>query len=214
MNSKPTTNFLMTKWFWIIFTIAVFLGLYLYGLKMISDKTEIALTKKALVLANGEMNKYKIDNTSKTSELSELQIKIKQLNNKIIQKENLISKLSDSISVLANRPPEIVIKYQEKVIYKDKPEPNHEYGKGNGKLVLYTTCRDGGTLSIWIDGEFVGSLNKYQRGSVDCNSSNTISKVLLSGKHHITGKDKSNRTWDDYLIVDEDECQTHGLTCN
>ncbi len=209
MNNKPSTNFLMNKWFWIIFTIAVFVGLYLYGLKMISDKTEIALTKKALILANGELKKCNIENTVKNSKISELQVKIKQLNSKIIQKENLISQLNDSITTLVNRPSEIEYRYN--TVYKEKADSFHQFGKGNGKISLYKTCNCY-NLKFWVDGEYIGKINlKYNSGIPSCGEDGTVSKIVIAGKHHIIGKDEENHSWDFYVTVIEDECLIQGV---
>ena len=139
---------------------------------------------------------------------------------KIIYKDTVIYKTSPPKTIYQDKiiyKDKIVYKdkiiYQDKIVYRDKPEPYHTYGKGYGKLVVYTTCSDGGSTSVWIDGEYVGYLDKYQNSSVSCNTLGTISKTVLSGSHHIKGKDQSNRTWDGYVTVSEDQCQTYGLTC-
>ena len=172
------------------------IGLFLYGLKMIGDKTELAQTKKALELANEELTKCNQDNATKTVKINKLQRLLERQRNTITQNNNIITQLNDSIYMLENGF-----------------ESYHFYGKGNGKLVVYTTCVDGGNTSVWIDGEYIGLLDKYQKDIVDCNTSGTISKIVLSGKHHVTGKDQSNKTWDGYVMVSEDQCQTYGLTC-
>jgi septal ring factor EnvC (AmiA/AmiB activator) len=115
----PNQSIFLTKSFWAIFTIAVFVGLFLYGNKMIADKTEIAQTKKALEAARTDLAKCNQDTESKSSKIASLEKELeKQRNtvtekdNVITEKDNLISQLNESIETLENKPPQIVYKYR------------------------------------------------------------------------------------------------------
>jgi hypothetical protein len=204
-----STSVLFKPWFWILFVATVIVALYFYGLSILGDRTEIAQTKKALILANEELTKCNQDITTKLVKIIELQNSIKQLNIQITQNNNLISQLNDSIYILANRPPEIEYKYN--TVYKEKPEPYHQFGKGNGKLTLFKTCNCY-NLKFWIDGEYVGSTGSiFNSGDPSCSANGTVSKVVLAGKHHIEGKDEENHSWDFYVTVFEDQCLVKGV---
>jgi hypothetical protein len=217
MNSSPL---LLRSGFWYSFIGVIISVLFIYGMSIEHDKTELSQAKLKLEERTSELSNCKKENNSKSNtindlnkSISNLKITIAEKNELIKQKEISIIELQNELIELKNRPPQVIIKYQDKYIYRDKPEPNHPYGKGNGQLVIYTTCPDGGKTTIWIDGNDVGYLDKYQKGVVDCNSRGTIVKTVLSGKHHIMGNDQRNRNWDGYVTVYADECQIYGLTC-
>lgn len=117
-----------------------------------------------------------------------------------------------------DRPVEKIVyvdKPVEKIVYRDRPEPYHPYGKGKCKIVVYTSCSNGGTTKVWIDGNYAGSFSIYlATGSPSCDGSGFVSLVTISGKHHILAQDDSNREWDFHITVDEDECEKRKLTCN
>ena len=196
-------------------------------MKINQDKTDLYLTKqelekrnKDLDLSKAEVNKKNIEITELKSIISKHQNTISdkdtiinQLNSSIVQKEETISALKNKIRNLENRPPKTITKYQDRTVYKTKPEPYHPYGKGYGQLTIYTLCSNGGATKIWVDGEFFGSLNYYKTGEVYCNSSGTISKPVLSGNHYIEAKDAANRTWKKHLVVTEDNCKIWGMSC-
>lgn len=216
MNSSPL---LLRSSFWYSFIGAIIISLFFYGMSIEHDRTELTQTKIKLEERTSELLNCEKENSIKSKTINELNISISTLKKSILEKDELINQKEISINELhnelveeRNKPPKIITKYQDRIVYKDKPEPYHPYGKGNGQLVIYTTCSDGGKTTIWIDCKDVGYLDKYQKGTVYCNSTGTISKTVLSGKHHIKGKDQMNRTWDGYVTVNEDECQTYGLT--
>jgi len=102
----------------------------------------------------------------------------------------------------------------ERIVYVDKPERDHEFGKGNGKIFIYTTCSKNGTTKVWIDGEYAGSFNVYHKSYVDCNSTGGVSKIVLSGKHHIQTKDDANAATDFYVTIHEDACLPQAISCS
>jgi hypothetical protein len=102
----------------------------------------------------------------------------------------------------------------EKIVYKDKPEPFHQYGKGNCKIIVFTSCPTGGTTKVWIDGSLAGSFNVYlPSGQPSCDDTNFVSKITLAGIHHIQTKNDKNATTDFYITLDEDQCNVQGISC-
>lgn len=131
---------------------------------------------------------------------------------KIIYQEKIVYR--DTV-IYKESPPKIEyrdkIVYQDKIIYKEAPEPFHPYGKGNGKITLFKACNCY-HLKIWIDGEYAGQTKIiFSSSKPVCGQSGTVSKVVLSGKHHITAKDEEGHTWDFYLTVNEDQCLVKGF---
>ena len=208
-----TPSFFLTKTFWLIFTIVVIISLYLYGLKMIGDKTEIAQTKKALASKIDELETCTTEGNAKAKQIEDLKKTISTQNstiteqtNSISQKETTIQELQNTVTELQNTPPKVVTKYQDRTVYKDKPEPYHPYGKGYGKLSIYSECNKCSNIQVTVDGEYWGALQYYFNGQPNCGQEGAIAKTVLVGKHHIIGKDNNNRTWDYYTTVKEDVC--------
>lgn len=105
----------------------------------------------------------------------------------------------------------------ERTVYVDKPEPYHRYGKGNGRLLIYSTCSNTDTLKIWIDGEYCGIISGYYKSEISCDNqdmSGALLREVLSGKHHIQTQNVSGATLNYYIIVHEDQCQRSDITCN
>jgi hypothetical protein len=89
------------------------------------------------------------------------------------------------------------------------------YGYGNGKISIYTSCPDGGTTTVFVDGILIGKLDTYYNDSLDveCGDSGTVSKILKVGKHIITAEDESNRTWKFDEYIQEGICDVQCLSC-
>lgn len=121
---------------------------------------------------------------------------------KIVYKDKIVEK-----TVYVDKPIEI-----EKIVYRDRPEPYHKYGKGHGHLTIFTSVDDGGMLSVWIDGEQAGSTDKYYPNTnADCGALGAINKIVLQGSHHIVAKNQAGRRWEFYTVVDEDNCKIEAL---
>ncbi len=199
-------SFLLKKWLWLLFLIVVIVGLYLYGLKMSEDKTELAESKRAL-----EISKRELQISREQTRLSEIQIEkegdvLKKLNDSLDKCNNLISKLNDSIYKIEMRQREVITKYSERVVYKNTPEPYHQYGKGNGSVTLYKLCNCY-NLKFWIDGEYAGQATDVFESKISkCGVKGSVTKAVLAGKHRIQGQDQENHSWDFYVVVQEDEC--------
>lgn len=130
----------------------------------------------------------------------------------IIYKEKIVYK--DTV-IYKESPPKIEyrdkIVYQDKIIYQEKPEPFHQYGKGNGKITLFKTCNCL-NLKFWIDGEYAGQTKTiFSSNGPECGELGAVSKRVLSGKHHITAQDEENHSWDFYVTIIEDECLVRGV---
>ena len=75
--------------------------------------------------------------------------------------------------------------------------PVNPYGPGNGKMTIFKTC-DNPEISISIDGNYIGKLSQTFNASStpQCDAYGTISKILASGRHHISGEDSIGTSWD------------------
>jgi hypothetical protein len=103
----------------------------------------------------------------------------------------------------------------EKVIYIEKPEKYHPYGKGKAKLLINNSCSK--AIKVWVDGEYWGFIDTYTtNGVVTCDTEgSSISKIVLSGKHHIVAEDNCcNGRWDFYITIAEDQCSPQSLACS
>lgn len=231
------SSFLVKPWFWIFFIVTVIVSLYFYGLHILGDRTVLAQTKKELEIANQNLQRYLIENRTQLKQISEQRSELEQLSNTVTQNKKHIIQLGDSITKLINRPPEIryqdkivykdrpvveyqdrivykdrpVVEYQDRIVYKDKSETYHPYGKGYGKITLFKSCNCY-NLKFWIDGNYAGQTNEiFNSIKPYCGQNGTVSKIILSGKHRVQGKDQENHYWDFYITLSEDQCLVMGV---
>jgi len=210
MKSSPL---LQRSGFWYTFIGAIILVLFFYGMSIEHDRTELTQTKIKLEERTSELVDCEKENSEKLKTIKELGISIstfkKSISEKdelINQKEIFINELQNELIAERNKPPKIITKYQDKIIYQEKPEPYHPYGKGNGMLTIYSECNKCPKIQVTVDGENWGVLNHYFSGQPNCSQDGTISKIVLAGKHYIQGKDGNNRTWSYYTTVTADKC--------
>lgn len=123
------------------------------------------------------------------------------------------------VYVEVEKPVEVLVRDTiEKIVFVEKPkeanvnrkraEQYHEFGNGNGKLMIFTTFSNGGNLRIWIDGNFEGSINTYYpKGEADCGAPGAFNKVLKAGSYYIVLKDDAGRKWDFDKLIYEDKCR-------
>ncbi len=223
-----TSKFLSSPGLWVAIIILIAAILFLYGRSIGSNKSELTETSVALKNITSTLEKISIQKKDQDILISKLNETIVDQNNTLKKYEALVDSINKitrtlgrKASLIIAKPVEKTVlqdttapKYIEKIIYQEKPEPYHPYGKGMGNLTIYTTCKTGGLLKVWIDGEFAGNMDKYQTGAVNCKTSGTISKQVLSGKHHIKARDESGKSWEAYTVVKEDSCLPLDLRCS
>ncbi len=203
-------SILLRPSFWYFFIGLVIVVLFIYGMRISQDRTDLTKAKKDLEQRNEELATCKEESEVKSNKISELnktirgqQQTITEQSNSISQNETTISDLQARVTDLENRPPRIE--------YRNKPEPYHPYGKGNGKLTLYKTCNCY-NLKFWIDGEYAGQTKSiFSSYDPSCGQEGTVSKIVLAGKHRIQGEDQENHSWDFYVTVTEDQCLVKGV---
>jgi hypothetical protein len=207
-----SSEYLSKAWFWYIFIAFVIVVLFIYGSNLNTVKTEVQQMKVQIDSLNQEISVR--DTTlmekngaiiSKSSQIKDLEQLRKILRDSIIQ-------LKDSILKLKAIKPEVITKYQDRPVYLKRPEPYHQYGKGYGRLVIYSVCGNG-NLKIWVDGVYEGTLDKYYTRDPGCSASIAVAKITLAGKHHIQAQDGQGRNWDTYTTVIEDYCKPMPLSC-
>ena len=200
-----SSSILLRPSFWYAFIGLVIVVLFIYGMGISQDKTDLTKAKKELELRNKELTSCNNENELKSKKISELnktistqQQKISEQSNSLSHNEITISDLRATVTDLENRP--------QRSEYRNKPEPYHPYGKGYGKITLYKTCNCY-NLQFWIDGEFAGQTKSiFSSYDPSCGQEGTVSKIVLAGKHRIQGEDKENHSWDFYVTVTEDKC--------
>ena len=188
-----SSNLLQKRSFWYSFVILVILSLFLYGLKLDNDISLIEQLKKDLEESNRNLTKSQ-------KLVIDYKNEINNINTLILKKNETISEQRHEINRLNNLL-----------------NPYHEFGKNKGKLIIYTSCKNGGKTKVTINGKFKGNLTRYFiNGSPDCYGSrygSVISEIVIAGSHHIKAEDENGRTWDFYVIINEDQCLKQGLCC-
>jgi hypothetical protein len=116
------------------------------------------------------------------------------------------------IKIIVKKDTVYIEKPVEKIVYRDRPEPYHEFGKGKGKLVITAGCSTNGTIEVWVDGEYWGGLTKSYFTAPGCDATESLSRRVLIGKHHVKAKGQPS-SWEFYTIVTEDDCNVRYLTC-
>jgi hypothetical protein len=174
-------------------------------MKISQDRTDLTKTKRELEQRNQKLSSCNSENEEKSNKISELNSTIKEQQQKITEQSNSLSQNETTISNLQTRVYDLE-KRPPRIEYRDKPEPYHTYGKGYGKLTIYSECKTCSGIQVTVDGENWGVLNYYFSGQPNCGQDGTISKIVTVGKHHIKGKDKNNYIWDYYTTVKEDKC--------
>ena len=210
METKPL---LLRSVFWYTFIGSVIIILLLYGLSIEKDRTELTKTRnnlaeKVLVLAFCEK-----ENSIKSTTIEALKRSILNLENNINIKDGIISdqkikidELIENIDDLKRQPPKIITQYKDRVVYKDRDDLKHPYGKGYGKLTIYSACSKCTKIQVTVDNEFWGNILTFFSGPPTCAQVGTLSRNLVAGKHHIQGIDQDLGTWDYYTTVVEDKC--------
>lgn len=203
--------------FWILFVIGIVIALYMYGVKKIGDKSELGQARISLVSLRQDLQNCNAENQNRASSIATLEDQIKTQNTTISELNKSISELRDSLYLILSTPPPVVTKYEDRVIYTERPEPYHQYGKGNGRLLVYTSCTTG-YIRVWIDGQYWGELKSHYNDNFtpECNQTDgTLTNILSAGSHRIEAEDQSsNSKWSSYITISEDQCYKDRLTCN
>lgn len=144
---------------------------------------------------------------SKGVNVSTKGIPSKPAQTKITKKEKVTLK-TDSVdhSVAEIRSAEL---NKKSIISKPALKSNtNVFGKGNGKITLFKSCSDCGDIEVYIDGNFAGKLTASfgSQKLPDCNTAGTLSKVVIAGRHHLSGRDTAGFSWDKMVSVVEGKC--------
>lgn len=104
----------------------------------------------------------------------------------------------------------------DKIIKLDSTRPSlsqdiNPYGKGYGKITIYTTCKDCGNTDVWIDGKKVGILDFYFTNGAFCGEDGTVSQRLKVGKHKIFMRDTDSTEWEQEVYIQEGICTVQGF---
>jgi len=84
------------------------------------------------------------------------------------------------------------------------------YGNGNGLLTIYSKNPKGGKVSIYIEKELIGILDRYySSGRPDCGEDDlgVVSHKLKAGYHNVYAKNEDNSEWAFSVYIKEGECE-------
>jgi len=208
-----SSEYLSKAWFWYIFTALIVVVLFIYGSNLNTGKTEMQQMKFQIDSLNREINMRDTILTEKNSALISKSSQIKDLDQGVKTLLDSIRLMKDSVLKLKAIKPEVITKYQDRPVYIQRPEPYHQYGKGYGRLVIYSVCVIG-NLKIWVDGVYEGTVDKYYTRDPGCSASAAVAKIVLAGKHHVQAQDGQGRNWAAYTTVTEDYCKPTPLSCS
>jgi len=212
--NENNSKILEKPFFWYIFICLVVIALFVYGMKLDSNKTIFNTLKIDLQESKVELNEYKKLNANLNSSNDSLIDLVSELNQDITELRISSGILEDSISYLNSIPPKIETQYIDRVVYRNKYiEKTYIYGKGNGKISLYNSCSNSGILKIWINGNYAGSLNKYYTSSTSCPTSSAITKILPAGRHRVYITNGRNTSKEYQVYIQEDRCKTEQVRC-
>jgi hypothetical protein len=201
---------------------------------------EIAKKNEEIYNLNSELNKKneEISNTNpellkKNEEISNLNSELNKKNKEIYDLNSVLNKkneeISDLNSVVANKNEEISNLNSELNKKADRTkgldpkvvpfnEPHHSFGRGNSKILIYSTCGNVGTIKIWIDGIYKGDLTEYFSNNYpncsDSRKGSVVVSIVHSGKHQILAKTSGKRVWNFYIMIRENDCILQNLSCN
>lgn len=89
----------------------------------------------------------------------------------------------------------------------------NEFGKGNGKLSVFTEY-ERGTTDVYVDDIFIGQLNSYFLAGTSrpvCGQEGTVNKILEAGSHQVRAKNSDGTYWETTTYVGDGECHRQVL---
>lgn len=128
----------------------------------------------------------------------------------LLVQSQMIDYLSDSIKKLNTKAASII---QAAALV----EPPHPYGKGNGRVSIYSHCSTCGDIQVFIDGNKIGKLTGYFKDKnyrPDCEQEGVLFITLTAGYHKIRAKDLDDgATWEEKdVFIAEDICTPYGFS--
>lgn len=93
----------------------------------------------------------------------------------------------------------------------DWPEFRHPFGKGRGRIVVYSACSQGNGTRVWIDGEYLGTVGYSADPS--CYGFGGLPLVVNAGTHELRTRDRQGRSAVSSVLVSEDRCVVARLSC-
>jgi hypothetical protein len=93
---------------------------------------------------------------------------------------------------------------------KDNTSPSS--GSSTGKVCFWSdvTTRYDGSMSVYVDGNYVGGYDVYFNNTPDCGSSQTLNVILTKGTHTYSATSTGGHTWSGSFNVASD-CTTFDL---
>ena len=86
------------------------------------------------------------------------------------------------------------------------------YGANRGRLSLWTDCPDDGTLSVYIDGKFMGLIEQYyDHGAPACGDEGVLAITLPQGSYSLRASGNS-KTWKGTITIEAGECLVQFLS--
>jgi len=88
---------------------------------------------------------------------------------------------------------------------------NHQYGKGIGRLSIWSNCNECNSINIYINDTFVGVISAWFNSQPDCNSKGIFSVTRPIGLLKITALGMGKK-WEGFVNILEDKCLIQELS--
>jgi hypothetical protein len=84
---------------------------------------------------------------------------------------------------------------------------------GSGQISFWTDMVNGGSIKIYVDGEYVGELESYfSSGTPRCRQAGTVTISRSAGTHSYLAKDGNGNSWKGTISFPSSGCTTMELT--
>jgi hypothetical protein len=217
-------SILTTPSFWYLFIAFVVLSLYALGEKMVGDNTALAIARRAALAESDTVQQLRSDSAA-------MALTISQQEQSIVQKENTIAELGQSllgyqdaiqlyrdsvrtdklqIRALARQLDSLSHATHQATIVPTPPSASapppaqHPYGAARSLLVFFNACNCR-NLRIWVDGKPVGTPPAGESVGRVCGQSAGLPMVVEAGAHRVSAT-AEGRSWDFVVTTTEDEC--------
>jgi len=170
-------------------------------LAMVSIGSIVVIVALALVFMSGVLKSRKADNVvNKTAPSVMLSVNTLVTNTPVTNPPATTPSTPPPSEPVINVSNTVTTSTQE----SEKVNP---FGAGNGKLTIFKTCNSCSDVKISIDGNYAGTLTQnFNSGTAKCDENGTISRVLSTGRHHVSGEDSNGTTWDIMVSVQAGKC--------
>jgi hypothetical protein len=96
-------------------------------------------------------------------------------------------------------------------IYSTINKVSSPYGRGNGRITIWTNCGTDGDIKVFLNDVYLGTLTQhYTNGVPSCGESGTLFIDKPAGNYKFEAKGNQN-IWSGTITITEDKCLIQGL---